>query len=156
MRIYDTRALLGACCMLALIGGSAVQAQDNKPGVEKDDFAAGNAKDVIHYKVDPFWPKDLPNKWIFGTVAGVYVDSQDHIWALNRSGTTTVDELGSAQRPTRADCCNVTPAVIEFDSAGNVIRSWGGPGFCQGLADQRTLHSGGQGRKCLDQRAGRR
>ena len=136
MRIFDTRALLGACCMLALIGGSAVQAQDNKPGVEKDDFAAGNAKDVIHYKVDPFWPKDLPNKWIFGTVAGVYVDSQDHIWALNRSGTTTVDELGSAQRPTRADCCNVTPAVTGVRLCRQCHQIMGWPGIRAGVADQ--------------------
>jgi DNA-binding beta-propeller fold protein YncE len=57
------------------------------------------------------------------------VDSKDHIWVLQRPRSSTVDELGAAQTPPRNDCCANTPAVIEFDTAGNVIKSWGGPGF---------------------------
>ena len=127
MRIH-ARACLGAIFTLALVCGSSAFAQD-APGVEKDDFAAGSAKDVPHYKVDPFWPKQLPNNWILGAVGGLAVDSKDHIWIANRPRTSSVDELGSAQRPTRADCCNVTPSIIEFDAAGNVLTSWGGPGY---------------------------
>ena len=29
------------------------------------------------FKVDPFWPKPLPNQWIMGAVGGLYVDKQD-------------------------------------------------------------------------------
>ena len=33
------------------------------------------AQTVPQFKVDPFWPKPLPNNWIFGQVASVAVDS---------------------------------------------------------------------------------
>jgi hypothetical protein len=29
------------------------------------------------FRVDPYWPKPLPNKWILGQVGGIYVDAQD-------------------------------------------------------------------------------
>jgi hypothetical protein len=38
------------------------------------------------FEVDPSWPK-LPGKWAFGLVSGVYVDPQDHVWALYRPGS---------------------------------------------------------------------
>ena len=41
------------------------------------------AQDVPRYKVDPFWPKELPNNWILGRVADVVVDKDDHIWILH-------------------------------------------------------------------------
>ncbi len=37
-----------------------------------------------NFQVDPFWPKPLPNNWIFGQVAGVAVDRRDHIWIVHR------------------------------------------------------------------------
>src|ERR1051326_131684 len=36
------------------------------------------------FKVDPLWPKPLPNHWILGSVTGVAVDAQDHIWLVHR------------------------------------------------------------------------
>lgn len=91
--------------------------------------AQAQTHDAPHYKVDPFWPGQLPNKWIMGQVGGIAVDSQDHIWVLQRPRSATPDELGAAQNPPRSDCCMATPAVLEFDTAGNVINSWGGPNF---------------------------
>ncbi len=38
------------------------------------------------FQVDPFWPKELPNKWLLGTVIGMHVDSRDHIWVIHRPG----------------------------------------------------------------------
>src|SRR5208283_3954810 len=76
-----------------------------------------------------YWPQELPNNWIMGQVAGIAVDGQDHIWVLQRPRSSTKDELGAAQTPPRNDCCVTTPAVLEFDTAGKLIRSWGGPGF---------------------------
>jgi len=81
------------------------------------------------YAVDPFWPKPLPNNWIMGQVGGMAIDSQDHIWVLQRPGSATEDELGAAQAPPRSDCCARTPSILEFDRDGNVMASWGGPGF---------------------------
>ncbi|MGA2563931.1 MAG: hypothetical protein ABSF96_10260 [Steroidobacteraceae bacterium] len=85
--------------------------------------------DVPRYKVDPYWPQELPNNWVMGQVAGISVDGQDHIWVLQRPRSSTKDELGASQTPPRNDCCVTTPAVLEFDTAGKLIRSWGGPGF---------------------------
>src|SRR5438477_12074801 len=43
------------------------------------------AQEKPTYKVDPFWPKPLPNKWIMQQVPTLTVDKDDHIWVLNRS-----------------------------------------------------------------------
>lgn len=32
-----------------------------------------------HYKVDPFWPKELPHQWIIGQIGGMAVDQHNHI-----------------------------------------------------------------------------
>ena len=80
------------------------------------------------YQVDPSWPKQLPNNWILGQVGGMAVDSQDHIWVFQRPRSNTVDELSAAQNPPLAECCTAAPSVLEFDSAGTLLRSWGGPG----------------------------
>jgi hypothetical protein len=86
------------------------------------------APDVPKFKVDPSWPKELPNNWIMGQVGGMAVDRHDHIWVLQRPGLDTVDELGAAQAPPRSMCCLTTPPVLEFDTQGNLLQSWGGPG----------------------------
>ncbi len=83
----------------------------------------------LRYKVDSSWPKQLPNKWIMGQVGGLAVDSHDHIWVLQRPLSPTRDELGAEQKPPRNDCCVTTPAVLQFDNEGNVLKAWGGPGF---------------------------
>src|ERR1700682_4715488 len=37
------------------------------------------------FKVDPFWPKPLPDNWVTGEIGGVCVDAQDHVFILNRA-----------------------------------------------------------------------
>ena len=91
--------------------------------------ARGASDEAPTYKVDPSWPKQLPNNWTMGQVGGMAIDAHDHIWVLQRPASATEDELGAAQVPPRNDCCAKTPSVLEFDQAGNVINSWGGPGF---------------------------
>jgi DNA-binding beta-propeller fold protein YncE len=80
------------------------------------------------FKVDPFWPKELPNNWIMGQVGGMAVDRHDHIWVLQRPSLDTVDELGAAQTPPRSQCCFAAPPVLVFDAQGNLLHSWGGLG----------------------------
>jgi len=91
--------------------------------------SAGGPTAPPHYIVDPSWPQELPNNWIMGQVAGLAVDRQDHLWVLQRPRSSTADELGADQKPPRSQCCIQTPAVLEFDSSGRVLSSWGGPGF---------------------------
>ena len=79
-------------------------------------------------QVDPFWPKPLPNNWLLGQVAGVAVDSRDHVWIVQRPRSLSERELGAAQNPPLGLCCVAAPAVLVFDQSGNLVRAWGGPG----------------------------
>jgi DNA-binding beta-propeller fold protein YncE len=63
-----------------------------------------------------------------GQVGGMAVDRHDHIWVLQRPGLDTPEELGASLTPPRSMCCMPTPPVLEFDTQGNLIQSWGGPG----------------------------
>src|SRR5690242_3507591 len=86
------------------------------------------AQEAPKYRVDPFWPQELPNKWIIGQIGGIAVDSENHIWVLQRPASNTADELGAAQTPPRSECCFAAPPVLEFDQGGHLLHSWGGPG----------------------------
>jgi sugar lactone lactonase YvrE len=81
------------------------------------------------YRVDPYWPKPLPNKWIMQQVPTLAVDKDDHIWVLNRSRQIMPDETGASTTPPRTDCCIAGPGVMEFDTQGNFLKGWGGKGF---------------------------
>ena len=72
-------------------------------------------------QVDPLWPKPLPNHWLLGSVTGVAVDAQDHIWVVHRGydSLTARTEIGAATTPPTADeCCVPAPPVLEFDHGG--------------------------------------
>ncbi len=93
-------------------------------------FATGGARAdaVPHYAVDASWPKTLPNDWIMGQAAGVAVDEDDNIWVIQRPLTLTDDEKAASLNPPQTKCCRPAPPVLEFDQAGNLLRSWGGAG----------------------------
>jgi len=80
------------------------------------------------FAVDPFWPKPLKENWIFAQIAGLAVDSRDHVWVLHRPGTLLADEKGAMSAEPAARCCKLVPPVTEFDADGNYIQGWGGPG----------------------------
>ncbi|MEE8237309.1 MAG: hypothetical protein V3S67_03245 [Gammaproteobacteria bacterium] len=84
--------------------------------------------DLPQFMVDPFWPKPLPNNWILGQVSGVHVDSDDHVWIVQRPNSLSDREIGATQDPPSSKCCFPAPPVLEFDQSGNVLRAWGGPG----------------------------
>jgi hypothetical protein len=86
---------------------------------------------VPAFQVDPFWPRPLPNHWILGSVTGVSVDAEDHIWLVHRGldSLTAKTEAGLATTPPTAEsCCAPAAAVLEFDQSGALLSSWGGPG----------------------------
>jgi hypothetical protein len=78
------------------------------------------------FAVDPFWPKPLKENLIFGQIAGLAVDSRDHVWVLHRYRGLLADEKGGKDHP-EARCCRPLPPVVEFDAAGNYVQGWGGP-----------------------------
>jgi DNA-binding beta-propeller fold protein YncE len=68
------------------------------------------------FQVDPTWPT-IPNNWVLGEVTSIAVDSRDHVWVLHRPRSIPAER--------RADAA---PPVLEFDTAGRLLGSWGGPG----------------------------
>src|ERR1700744_5838917 len=92
-------------------------------------LAADQPLKLPQYKVDVGWPKlPLPHDWALGELGGLVVDSPDHVWIVQRPSTLVSFEKAAALHPPTAECCVPAPPVIEFDSEGNVVRSWGGPG----------------------------
>ena len=79
------------------------------------------------FEVDPLWPKPLPNHWLLGSAIGVFVDDQDHVWIIHR-GSATLNNNERALELKVGECCAGAPPVLEFDSEGNLLRHWGGPG----------------------------
>src|SRR6476646_9602683 len=91
-------------------------------------IAPAFAGELPKFQVDASWPKTLPNNWIMGQAAGVAVDAQDHVWVIQRPRSLTDDEKAASFTPPRSKCCKPAPPVMEFDSDGNLLTSWGGPG----------------------------
>ena len=131
--IFAAIAALGFCCLFASALPPAAHAQD-KPKQEKSKKADAKGDDapVPIYKVDPFWPKPLPNKWLIQGVPVMVTDKDDHIWIISRSRDMNPDESGASTTPPRTDCCIAAPTVMEFDTAGNVLRGWGKPEYVPG------------------------
>jgi len=114
--------VIGSACAVTLVAlgcGQAVmqtRADGQRQMVEAPRF-----------EVDPLWPKPLPNHWLLGSTIGVWVDDEDHIWIIHRNvGTLNDNELALDKK--NGECCTAAPPILVFDQAGNLVRSWGGPG----------------------------
>jgi hypothetical protein len=121
-----TRNVLIGAAFMALLGGLGTAERL----LEQDAAAqAASAKQAPRYEVDPLWPKPLPNHWVLGSTIGVDVDSNDHVWIIHRGASTLgAKEIYATETPKASDCCVPAPPVLEFDQAGNLVHSWGGPG----------------------------
>jgi hypothetical protein len=80
------------------------------------------------FEVDPLWPKPLPNHWVIGAAIGVAVDGKDNVWIIHRESSLEPKEKYAVSTPRQSDCCAPAPAVLQFNQAGDLIGSWGGPG----------------------------
>ena len=120
----DMKRCLYICAAFILIAFGAGQTE-----LKKAADAQGRAGvQAPIFKVDPLWPKPLPNHWVLGSVTGVAVDARDHIWIIHRGADSLGNnEKGAILNPPTG-CCVPAPQVLEFDQAGNLISHWGGPG----------------------------
>ena len=116
------KKLLGILCVLALVVIAAGRPEAQAPGQSVDENGAPM------FRVDPFWPKPLPNRWSMQQVTGISVDSMDHVWFLNRGNAPEQDEIGGEGTPAPVLCCVRGPELIEVDQQGNVLNAWGGRG----------------------------
>src|SRR4051812_34261017 len=92
--------------------------------------AAALAAQAPRLEVNPFWPQPLPNHWVFGSITGVAIDAQDHVWVVHRGADSLEgNEKGMmATPPTSTKCCVAAPFVLEFDGDGKLLSHFGGPG----------------------------
>jgi hypothetical protein len=109
MTSFRARWMVSVACITAC---AAAFSQTKSPRKEVSDR-------VPTFRVDPSWPKPLPNHWIVGAVAGIAVDKRDHVWITHRPSTLQPNETRSIWR--------AAPPVLEFDREGTLVSSWGGP-----------------------------
>jgi DNA-binding beta-propeller fold protein YncE len=97
------------------------------------DRASAQAKQVPRFEVDPFWPKPMPNNYVQGMTIGIGISSDDHVLVIHRANDAgsgldrTEYAVLKEGAPRVGECCMPAPPVLEFDQAGNLVRSWGGP-----------------------------
>ena len=82
------------------------------------------------FEYDPTFPKPLPENWAIGAIGGWPSIDRITFYVVQRPGTLRNNErfTGAADTPPKADCCIPAPPVLEFDQAGTLVHSWGGPG----------------------------
>ena len=114
-----------AIVLCLLLVAACTPAPPEEPGAE----AQAQEPTVPRYQVDASWPKELPNNWILWNGTGLHVDEDDHIWVLHRPRQVSMADAGAVQTPPISGCCVPAPSVVEFDSEGNLLSSWGGPEF---------------------------
>ncbi len=120
MRLSWKTSVLAAASLLA-VGGIASLAV-GAPAADKPPT----------YKYDSTWPKELPNKWTMEGVTGLYVDQNDVVWVLNRPRDFDERENAAAVSPPAGECCVPPPAVMAFDTQGNILHAWGVPNSVPG------------------------
>jgi hypothetical protein len=130
------RKLLIGATFVAILGilGVAERALE-----ERAEAQTTGAAQVPIFEVDPFWPKAMPNNWVFGQTIGLGVDEKDQVWIIHRGndpGNLDGTEYGRIPANPKSyfapgnfvsECCDPAPPVVAFDQAGNVVHSWGGP-----------------------------
>jgi len=87
------------------------------------------------YRNVPLWPRPFQDdSWVIGSVTGVTVDSQNHVWVAHRGNFSLeanergmIPAPGGTGQPSSSVCCMAAPYILEYDVAGTLLSSWGGP-----------------------------
>ena len=141
------RNLLIGAMFIAALGLLAVTERVLEQSAEAQ---AKSGMQVPRFEVDPFWPKNMSQKWVFGQTIGLGIDEKDNVWIIHRGNDPgNLDGTEFAHPPVGAapagagagaakggyykpgnqvsECCDPAPPVVAFDQGGNVVYSWGGP-----------------------------
>jgi len=144
------RGCVWAVACLAAASCTNPPAPETRGASAAAPVAAASAVHAPRFEVDPFWPKPLPNHWVMGSTIGLSVDADDNVWIIHRPGTVednfkAADIMADDARGADAEslpgapakpaarkpigvCCKVAPPVLVFNAAGDLVKSWGGPG----------------------------
>ena len=105
------------------------------------------------YKVDPDWPKPLPNKWKIGGVVGLGIDQNDNVWVYQRPTDLTSLELEAELGV--SDCCVRAPSMIHIGKDGSVLGSFDAPqGHGMGVDNRGFAYLGQDTVRKYDTRTG--
>lgn len=89
----------------------------------------GGTVQAPRFEVDPLWPRPMPNHWLLGSATGLAIDERDHVYVVHLTDSFVArTEIGAGTITEAGGCCLSAPNVLEFDPAGNLVNSWGGPG----------------------------
>ena len=113
----------GGAMLLSLVLLAACGAEAPDP-VAEIDLDAPPPPGVPVFQLDPAWPApltdaDAPWPDLDRNATSVAIDPRDHVWMMQ---LPTPEQLAAETSGGPA-----VPRVFEFDPAGNIIRSWGGP-----------------------------
>jgi NHL repeat len=107
-----TKSIRGVCGILIGVG-CAVFFASWRPAVS--GAQERQKSQVPSFRLEPLWRKSLPPRWITGEVGGTCFDAQDHLFTVNRGNLTPKEQVLG----------DVSKAVIEFDTDGQIVNSWG-------------------------------
>ena len=89
--------LIGATFVVAIIGLVRHRTRPRTDGRRH----RRRARQVPIFEVDPFWPKTMPNNWVFGQTIGLGIDEKDQVWIIHR-GNDPGNLDGTESHPPRA------------------------------------------------------
>lgn len=120
-RLRDLGAIGLALLVVAGAGWTVLQTADAQSGPA--------------YRNVPLWPRPfVDDSWVIGSVTGVATDAQNHVWVAHRGNESLeanergmIPVPGGRGTPTSSVCCMAAPFILEYDAAGKLISSWGGP-----------------------------
>ena len=113
MRNEKTTKRIRGVCGIVIGVGCAVFLAASRPAVS--GAQERQKSQIPSFRLEPLWRKPLPPRWITGEVGGTCFDAQDHLFTVNRGNLTPKEQvLGDASK-----------AVIEFDTDGQIVNSWG-------------------------------
>jgi hypothetical protein len=106
MRLTRNRVIGAALVVLVAVLGIGQHL------LEKEAIAQTTGKVMVpKFEVDPFWPKPMPNNWVFGQTIGLGIDEKgsglDHP-SRERSGQSRPHRVGvsaASRRPRRRSRC---------------------------------------------------
>ena len=83
--------------------------------------AGGQQKRVPRFVVEPSWPKPGPRSWVTDRLVteemgATCTDAKGSVVALNRGNMLPIEKSLTLKS---------APPIIEFDSAGNLVKAWG-------------------------------
>ena len=151
--IVAARALVLTAITLMLAApahaqSTAVEALQKARTVERlaEGLAVEKKGEAPGFVLDPAWPQPLPNNWVIGDVGGIAVDKHDQIWVYHRPrsvGSQDSGMQGAAAKDAKGNpisvlghprpngqingCCDAAPSILVFNTAGKLLKAWGGP-----------------------------